>query len=465
MNSKLKISVFCFTFLGVLLFLFSAGVFSLYTSDTSFFQQYFEDKTMRVDYYHTADKTSELFSLDKIYQQGIWAGNPENVLDGFDNGSYYIKIYHVDSGTLIYSKGFTSYCSEYMTTDMAAQGIKRTYHETALLPFPKEKIKFTIERRDRKNILHPVFQQIIDPKSIEISKESLLDGVTVTEIIKNGDAHDKVDLAFIAEGYTLAEKDKFIQDMKNITDLFFKHEPYQSNRHLFNVYGVFKASLESGTDQPVEGIYKNTVVGSTFNALGLDRYNLTEENRMIRDIAAHAPYDALIIMVNSSRYGGGGIYNAYCLFTTNPEKHSYLLLHEFGHSFGGLADEYYAATVAYNEFYPLGIEPTEPNITALLNPTQLKWKSFCTKDIAIPTPWDKDNFDNKMNPRQKKLHLANPKFKGKIGAFEGAGYATNGFYRPAVDCLMFSSTLQPYCSVCAAAVTRMIHFYAPEKKK
>lgn len=445
----------------VMVLLFVSGFLS-YAAEGPEFSQYFEDKTLRVDYYHTADKSSEVFALDKLYQQGVWAGNPKNLIDSFNNGLYYVKIYHVESNTLIFSKGFGSYCSEYMATDMAAQGIKKTYHETVLLPFPKEKINFTIERRDRQNQLHCVFQQVIDPQSVDISKESLMDGVTITHFINNGSPHNNVDLAFIAEGYTEKEKDKFLADLKTMTDLFFNQEPYKSHHELFNVYGLFKVSKESGTDQPVENSYVNTVVGSTFNALGLDRYNLTEENRMLRDIAAHVPYDAILIMVNHARYGGGGIYNSYCLFTLNPERNAYLMLHEFGHSFGGLADEYYAATVAYNEFFPTGIEPTEPNITALLDPQNIKWKSLVSKNTAIPTPWDKEKFD-KMERKDKKNHLASLKYQGKIGAFEGAGYASTGLYRPAVDCLMFTSTLQPYCKVCEAALLRMIYYYANPK--
>ena len=423
------------------------------------FDDYFLDKTMRIDYYHMADKTTEFFSLDLVYEQGIWAGNSDSLIDTFDNGNYYIKIYDHDSNTLIYSKGFNSYCGEYTTTDMAAQGIKRTYHESALIPYPKKKITFTLEKRDRKNNLNTVFSQTIDPASVDINKESLIEGVTVVEALKNGDPHRKVDLAFIAEGYAKNEEEKFKQDLKRMTDLFFSMEPYKSRKKDFNVYGVYKASQDSGPDEPRQGIYKNTVVDASFNALGLSRYMLTEGNRDLRDIAAHAPYDSVIIMVNSPRYGGGGIYNSFCLFTADNEWHKYLLLHEFGHSFAGLADEYYASTVAYNEFYPKGTEPAEPNITALLDKDNLKWKHLVKKGTPLPTPWDKEEFD-KMPREQRDAHLASDKFKGLVGAFEGAGYASEGLYRPMVNCIMFSKGDIPYCLVCRDAVARMIDYYS-----
>jgi len=422
------------------------------------FDDYFEDQTMRVDYYHMADKTTDVITLDRIYRQGTWAGNPNSLIDPFNNGKYYIKVYDLLSGKLIFSKGFNSYCSEYKTTDMAAKGIKRTFHETALIPFPKQEIKFTLEQRDKQNHLHLLFEQIIAAKTDEINTESLVDGVTVFAILKNGDPHQKVDLAFIAEGYTKKEKNKFKKDIKGMIDLFFKQEPYKSRKNSFNVFGIFKPSKDSGPDEPSRGIFRNTAVGASFNTMGLYRYMLTEENRSLRDIAAHVPYDAVIIMVNSKRYGGGGIYNTYCVFSLDDRWHSYLLLHEFGHSFAGLADEYYASKVVYNEFYPAGIEPTEPNITALLPPQKLKWRQFVSKGIEIPTPWEKENYD-KMDKKEKKAHLVKPGFQGMVGAFEGAGYSSKGLYRPMIDCIMFSKGQRPYCRVCEEAIIRMIHYY------
>ena len=424
------------------------------------FDDYFLDQSMRIDYYHMADKTTEFISLDKIYLQGKWAGNPNSLTEPFDNGYYYIKIYDVDSNALLYSKGFSSYCSEYMTTDMAAKGIKRTFHETALIPFPKKSIKFVLERRDRQNQLNPIFYQIIDPQSIEINKESLADGVTVYEILKNGDPHNKVDLAFIAEGYTSTEERKFKLDVERMSEELFNQEPFKSNKSNFNINGLFKASKESGPDEPEEGIFKCTAVGTSFNALGLNRYMLTEENRAIRDIAAHAPYDAIVIIVNSQRYGGGGIYNSYCCFCSDNEWTPYLFLHEFGHSFGGLADEYYVSNVAYNDFYPKGVEPTEPNITALLDPLNLKWKNLVKKGTPIPTPWGKEEYEKLIGQDQAYfLQSRKTKLKNMVGAFEGAGYSAAGLYRPMLNCIMFSKGVIPYCKVCENAIATVIRYY------
>ena len=446
------------TLFFLLLFFLAASIYV-----NAEFRDFFANRTMRIDYYHIADKNNEFITIDKIYLQapgkGTWAGNPEALIDSFDNGQYYIKVYDLKSGQLLYSKGFNSYCGEYVTTDPAARGIKRTYHETALIPFPLGNIKFTLESRDKKNQLHPIFEQVIDPNSIDIIKEPLGEGVKVFEMLNNGPSHYKVDLAILAEGFTQAEEEKFKRELDIVTNVLFNQEPFKSYKEKFNVYGVFKPSLESGADEPTHGIYRNTALGASFNALGLYRYMLTEENRSLRDIAAHVPYDAIIVMVNSKRYGGGGIYGTYCVFSLDEEWFPYLFLHEFGHSFAGLGDEYYASAVAYNEFYPKGVEPTEANITALLDPNSIKWQHLVTRGLPIPTPWEKDQYD-RMTDVQKKIHLAKKEYQGKVGAFEGAGYSSVGLYRPMIDCMMFSRAIIPYCKVCEEAIVRMILHYS-----
>jgi hypothetical protein len=467
---------------------------------TEDFDRYFIDKTMRIDYFHVGDAKEEVITLDHVYEQGIWAGSRRNLIDTFDNGHYYVKIFDLASGELIYSKGFDSYFGEYKTTARALEGVKRTYHETALLPYPKNKIRFVMEARNRKNELVPFFSQVIDPGSVDIDRGPLSEGVKVYEIRKGGPPHQKVDLAIIAEGYTSEEEAKVNADLERFAGIFFSQEPYKEYQDRFNIYGVFKPSEQSGCDEPRSGVFKNTAIGATFNSLGLERYLLTEDNKSLRDVAAHVPYDALCIMVNHERYGGGGIYNLYCTFTSDNQWHRYLFLHEFGHSFGGLADEYYTSSVAYNDFYPKGIEPREPNITALLDPAHLKWKELVTPGVAIPTPWEKEEFDrmdeeyqkvrqetNEKIAEMKRSHapddeirrkeeelerlsrehvdkvdayLSASRFRDVVGAFEGAGYSSQGLYRPMLDCLMFTRGDKPYCRVCEKAVVRVIQHFS-----
>ncbi|MDX1700376.1 MAG: M64 family metallopeptidase, partial [Melioribacteraceae bacterium] len=303
------------------------------------FEKYFEDATMRIDYYHVGDSKEEIFTIDRIYRQGIWAGSRKNLIDKFNNGAYYYKIYDLESGNLVFSKGFDSYFKEYQTSSNAREGVKRSYHESALIPYPQKSVKLSIEKRDEKNLLSEIYSTIIDPADIMIIRETVSEkSVEVTKSLFNGDPHQKLDVAILAEGYTIEEKDKYLNDLKRFTDILIKYEPYKSLKKNFNVYGVLKPSEESGVDEPRANIFKNTSLNATFNSLGSERYLLTEDNKSIRDIAANVPYDAIYIMVNHDRYGGGGIYNWTCTFTTGNQFNEYLFVHEFGHSFAGLAD-------------------------------------------------------------------------------------------------------------------------------
>jgi len=472
---------------------------ALLAQTTVRFADHFVDRTMRVDYYHAGNAEEEGVTLDRIYDQGIWAGSRTVLLDQFNFGRYRFVVADAATGTTLFSRGFDSYFGEYKTSEPALRGVRRTYHESALLPFPKKKVKLTIERRDRENRFLPIFSQEIDPADPTISRERPARDVRVFELRRSGDPHVKVDLAFVAEGYTAAEEAKLKADLDRFVGILSKLEPYRSHRDAFNLYGAWRPSAESGCDEPSYGVFKSTAVGTTFDSLGSERYVLTEDNRALRDIAAAVPYDALVIMINHKRYGGGGIYNLFCTFTTDNQWHEYLFLHEFGHSFAGLGDEYYTSEVAFNDFYPRGVEPADPNITALLDSRALKWRDLVPAGTPIPTPWEKAEYDkmdgayqkvrremnariaklkrqgappaeiakaedeserlSRENGRQVDAFLAASKFRGQVGAFEGAGYASQGLFRPAVDCLMFTRGTKPLCRVCEAAVLKMIQAY------
>lgn len=464
------------------------------------FNKYFLDETMRVDYFHIGDANSEIITLDQVYRYGTWAGSRVNLIDEFNNGRYYAHIYDAESNELLFTKGYDSYFGEYQTSSPAIESIKRTYHESLLIPFPKNKIKLMILRRDKDNNLNEFYSTEINPLDVKVINLNLIDKtIKITKSLYNGDPHKKVDVAILGEGYTIDEEDKYNNDLKRFTGIFFNQEPYKSNKAKFNVYGVFKPSLDSGISEPRAGIFKNTTLRTTFNSMGSERYILTEDNKSVRDLAAYVPYDAIYIMINHGRYGGGGIYNLYCTFTVENQWHEYLFLHEFGHSFSGLADEYYTSSVQYNEFYKKGVEPVEPNITALLNPKEIKWKHFVKEGTEIPTRWEKEDYD-KMDLKWQKLrrelnnkiadlkknsaslvsikeaedtyttydrehanktdkYLQNSKYNNIVGAFEGAGYSSKGMYRSMLDCIMFSKGDKPFCKVCAERIEKVINHY------
>jgi hypothetical protein len=232
---------------------------------------------------------------------------------------------------------------------------------------------------------------------------------------------------------------KFREDVKKMADILFAEAPYSDYKDKFNVWAVESISQDSGTDIPGEKIYANTAVNSSFYTFGLDRYLTTQDIKAVNDFAAAVPHDNIIVLINSAKYGGGGVYNYYSGSTTDNPLSPKVFIHEFGHGFAGLADEYYSSTVAYDGFYPLNVEPWEPNITTMVN-FESKWKKIITRDTPVPTP-----------PEEK--------YSNVVGLFEGGGYSAKGIFRPELDCRMKSNGQKGYCSVCRNAIKKMIEYY------
>jgi hypothetical protein len=487
-----------YTFSFALLLLFAWAQ----AQDPNFFDRYFNNQTLRIDYYHTGEAKSEIFTMDKIFKEGPWAGNPGQCTHAPLLGNYRAEVYDIASNQLIYSFGYNSIFAEYQTTGPAIQGVKKTFHESVLIPFPKKPFLLVIEKRDRQNIPVPVFTQNLDPADYHIMNEKLHEkNDEVIPVLSNGNPHDCVDLVILAEGYQYGEIEKFKNDLKYYTNLFFTIEPYKSRKNQFNITGVFSPSEESGTDEPRQGIYKKTRFSSSFNAFDLDRYCLDEDNRSVRDVAGQVPYDAILIMVNKDRYGGGGIYNWQTVFCTGSPRRDYVFLHEFGHAFAGLGDEYFSSPVSYQDFFTPGVEPLDPNITILADTANVKWKKYLSPGIKVPTEWGKatyDSLNNRINALteerdkltsrmkkdgavpaeiektkmdfQNKLNQVNRELddfinhhplKDKVGVFEGANYMSKGFYRPTIMSLMhkFNDHDKSYGIVNEQAIIEAIHYY------
>ncbi len=474
--------------------------FFAHSQEAISYDRYFIDSTMRVDLYHIGDKNDEFYTLDRVLREGTWAGTTDQLIDPFNNGRYRTRLVDIASNTLIYSRGFDVYFGEYKTTDQAKSGIKRVFQESILCPFPKHPVILLIDRRDRSNIYQPLFEQRIDPADYHIIHELPLRNDKIVPVLRSGDPHHAVDVVFIAEGYTQAEEKKFEGDVKRFAETLFTWEPYKEYKSHFNITGIFSPSPQSGVDEPRQGSYKKTLLNATFNSLDSDRYLLTEENKLMRDVAGQVPYDAVLVIVNSKRYGGGGIYNDFTAFTSDGPSSDYVFVHEFGHAFGGLGDEY-MGDVSYEEFYPKGVEPTEPNLTALLDPANLKWKDLVSPGIPIPTEWGEATYDSLVSRRtelyaEREKNVARMKgagvsdstlrdsaaafgkeigelsrkitgfledhpLKGKVGAFEGGGYEHKGIYRPTVNSLMnqFTKTDRSMYPVSERAVRKVIEYY------
>jgi hypothetical protein len=465
------------------------------------FDDFFLDQTLRIDLYQAGDAKEETLTIHQVYQEGIWPESKKNLIPPFDYGRYVCKLYDVASNRLIFSRGFDTMFAEYKTTSPALAGVKMVFQRSVRIPFPKRPVLFVVERRDKCHLLHPLFDQVIDPSDYHIIRETPASGDTIFEVQQTGDPPGKVDFVFIAEGYTAGEKDKFKSDAERMTAFLFTVEPYKSLKDRFNINGVFRPSAEQAMDEPRQRIYKKTVLNASFNAFDLDRYMLIEDDHRMHEIAGQVPYDAIIVLVNSKRYGGGSIGLDYCVTTVDHPTSPQVFIHELGHSFAYLADEYYQSEVSYNEFYPKGVEPLEPNITALLDPANVKWKDLLAPGIGVPTEYGKEAIEALQAERQKNRQaqakdIADAKKRGasakdikrseekfrkadavlaakieevrkryaeledKVGVFEGAGYASKGLYRPMVYCIMISSPKGEFCRVCQRAIVRMIDFYS-----
>ncbi len=404
------------------------------------FDKYFNGKTLRMDYFHTGTKTENLYSLDKFIEETDWAGSRSQLIDNTNLGKYMIRLYDLNTNLLIYSRGFCSLFGEWQTTGEAEKEFRRTFHESVLVPYPNNPAQVVIAERDRENVFHEMFSVVVKPGSRFINRDKLHPGIEAVDIIKSGPPSQKVDLLILGDGYTKDEMGKFEKDVKKYVKALFSLSPFKENRNNFNVKAVKAISEQSGPDQPRKGVFNNTAVDASFNAFDLPRYMLSNNNKAIRDIAGKFPYDQVYLLVNSKRYGGGGIFNLYACSSSDHENSDFVFIHEFGHAFGGLGDEYYSSAVAYNEFYPKGIEPWEPNITALLDKKNVKWKDQIKSGTPIPTP-------------------EKPEFKKTTGVFEGAGYSAKGLFRPQMNCLMFSNREKRFCPVCQMAIQRVIDLY------
>ena len=398
------------------------------------FDDYFETKTLRFDFFLAGNAQQQAVFVDCFREEPIWSGPVTHLTDNPDYGEYCYRMYDEASGKLIYNKGFCSLFQEWRTTD-EAKTINRTYSQVVVMPFPKKNIRLEILSRSYETgQFEPLFQTSIDPKSIYINREQRPE-FPVTKILNNGVPAKKVDLVFIAEGYTINEMEKFRKDATRFTDYLFQTEPYNERKNDFNVWAVESPSEESGTDIPGQNIWKNTALKSHFWTFGIDRYLTAPDLFIIRDKLWNVPCDAVFVIVNSEKYGGGGIYNYYGLGTSDHPLSMIVFVHELGHSFAGLADEYFDSEVAYNDFYNLTTEPWEPNLTTLVN-FEAKWKNMLLSGTPIPTQPNRNNND-------------------RVGVYEGGGYVTKGVYRPMITCRMRSNSAI-FCPVCQSAINRMI---------
>jgi hypothetical protein len=439
---------------------------------------------MRVDYYHTGNASQETFSLDRAVIEPLpWPGNPAKPIDDSNLGKYFFEVRDQKTDQVLYSRGFASIFGEWETTD-EAKSMNRTFSESLRFPTPDAPVKIILKKRDAKNEFRQIWSAMLDPKDMFVDRSTPAPPGRVISIEKNGDPSDKVDFLILGDGYTQAEQPKFEKDARRLTEILFSTSPFKERRKDFNVWALCPPAAESGISRPSTGVYHDSPIGATYDAFGSERYVLTFDNKAFRKAAQFAPYDFVEILVNNQTYGGGGIFNLFSTVAADSEWAPYVFVHEFGHHFAGLADEYYTSAVSYTSPAEK-VEPWEPNATALLDPANLKWKDLVSPGTPIPTPWNKEEFEKyslAIQARRREIRAQNrpeaemnalfreelkheqemfsrEKYAGKVGAFEGAIYEAKGYYRPQIDCIMFSRSKE-FCAVCKRAIERIVEMYS-----
>ncbi|MCD4664798.1 MAG: IgA Peptidase M64 [Bacteroidales bacterium] len=402
------------------------------------FDKYFEDKTLRFDYNIGGNHENSSIFLNKIKEEPYWGGSKINLIDKFNFGDFRIMIYDSVSKILIYSRGYSNLYCEWSDTK-EANYTSRSFYESVTLPYPKKTILLKIEMRDKKTNFNTLFKTYVNPKDISIIKDKQ-NTFTSQKLYNSGNHHKKLDIVIIPDGYTEPEMSKFHNDCERFMNCFFGVEPFKTHKDKVNFWAVDAFSEESGTDIPGKHIWKNTVINTHFYTFGHERYLTTQDIETLRDIAAYVPYDQIYILVNTSKYGGGGIYNYYSLCSADHPQSGRVFTHEFGHAFAALADEYGYDNGKAEDIYDMTVEPWQVNITNLVDFAS-KWKNLVENDTPIPTDATPENYN-------------------KIGAFEGAGYVKEKIFRPTYDCKMRSNDTDEFCPVCYKAVLDMLLFYA-----
>ena len=404
------------------------------------FDTYFENKTLRIDYLMGGDAEHQNIFLKELKEEPHWGGSKTNLVDKFGYGSFRLKLFDVDSGKLIYSKGFNSLFQEWQTTAEAKE-LQRAFYQVNVMPYPKNPVRFVLEARKWDGKMQQIWEYKIDPDNYFIGEEKPIQ-IPYTKVMGDGDPAKSVDIAFIAEGYTASEMEKFRADVKRVAGYILDIPPFDKYANRFNIYALESESEESGTDIPGENIYKNTAVNTTFYTFDVPRYLTTFDIKVLHDISANVPYDQIFVLINTDRYGGGGFYNYYSSCSADNSLTYEVSSHEFGHGFAGLADEYYNSATAYEEYYNLQVEPWEPNITTLVD-FNAKWKDMLHESVPVPTP-------------------RTDQYKETLGVFEGGGYMAKGIYSPVQDCKMKSNNVKHFCPVCEQAVEQVILFHLGE---
>lgn len=406
----------------ILMFLMAFGMGL--TAMAQAFDRYFCDKTLRLDYIFEGNAKEQRIALDQLHVMNRWYGKRHRLALLPVEGNGQISVRDHRSGQVIYRNSFSTLFQEWLSYP-EAQASARSFENVFLVPMPKDTVDVTVDLRNNRRQVIATYTHTVVPTDILIRHTGDHPQPYATLQQARDTAHC-IHIAFVAEGYTQAEMDTFLRDARIATDALFAHEPFKSMKDRFNIIAVQSASEDSGTSEPAQGVWKRTVLQSHFDTFYSSRYLTTLRLKTLHDVLAGTPYEHIIVLVNTSQYGGGGILNSYNLAMAHHNKFRPVVVHEFGHSFAGLADEY-AYDFEQIPMYPHDVEPWEPNITTRVN-LNSKWGALLRTDP-------------------------------KIGLYEGAGYSMKGVFRAYPDCRMRTNENPEFCRVCRKAIADLINFY------
>ena len=382
-----------------------------------------QEQTLRVDYMFSGTDKSVEISLDEMSRFDGWAGRRTNLTEVPVRGNGQICMTDVQTGDTLYRMSFSTLFQEWQTTEEATK-VRKSFENVFLLPMPTTKAKVNVHLYDFFGNIVASLNHIVDPSDILI-RHLNPQAPDHKYLLQSGTPEENIDVAIVAEGYTAEEMDMFYADAQTAMEAILKHEPFGQYKDRFNFVAVALESQDSGVSVPGEGEWKDTALKAHFNTFYMDRYLTTLRLKNMHDKLCGVPYEHIVILANTDTYGGGGIYNSYTLTTAHHPAFKPVVVHEFGHSFAGLADEYYYDD-QYVEYYYPGTEPWEQNITTLAD-FESKWKDMLDA--------------------------------GEAELLEGAGYQSKGVYRPAKDCRMHTNRPDSFCPVCQRAIARIIEFY------
>ena len=458
-----------------------AGGASRAQGGSATYDRWFTGATMRLDFLHTGGRGMEVAALDRVVDDGPWAGSLTALLDTSGLGGYLFQVEDASTRTPLYSRGFSSVFAEWVTT-AEVRTSHRTFHESLRFPWPKAPVRVVLRRREPGGTLRDVWSTRIDPAASSVTRARMAGLPPVWPLLENGPPSRKVDLLLIPAGYTRDELPKFHGDAVRLVEAMFAVEPYRSRRADFNIRGLDMPEAVSGVSRPAQGLFRRDALGVEYSIFGTERYMLATDNRALRDAASAAPYDVVEVLANEKAYGGGGIFGAHATVAVDHVAANYVFIHEFAHHFAGLGDEYYGSAVAYETGKARPPEPWEPNVTALRNPAALKWRDLIVPGTPIPTPWDRAGYDALVKTNEQRVasmrkagapaqdvdaegtrhqaalqrFLAGLPYAGAVGAFEGASYEARGLYRPSLNCIMSTRDDAAFCAVCQRAIGRAI---------